>query len=66
MSALAGRTSRGLHALFVIADAPEVFGLPENPERPASHLLRDALLSAVVATGIVAALAGWFLAWPTA
>jgi formate dehydrogenase iron-sulfur subunit len=62
---LGGARLGGLHALFVITDGPEVFGLPENPERPAAHLLRDALLSAVVAAGTVAALAAWFLAWPT-
>jgi formate dehydrogenase iron-sulfur subunit len=59
---LGGARLGGLHALFVITDGPEVFGLPENPERPAAHLLRDALLSAVFAAGTLAALAVWFVA----
>jgi formate dehydrogenase iron-sulfur subunit len=55
----------GLHALFVLTDQPEIFGLPENPARPARYLLGDALLSALFAAGVVAALAGWFATWPT-
>ena len=62
---LGGARLGGLHALFVITDVPEVFGLPENPERPAAHLLKDALLSAAFAACIIAALAAWFVAWPT-
>ena len=62
---LGGARLGGLHALFVITDVPEVFGFPENPERPAAHLLKDALVSAACAVGTVAALAAWFVAWPT-
>jgi formate dehydrogenase iron-sulfur subunit len=62
---LGGARLGGLHALFVLTDAPEIFGLPANPERPAAHLLKDMLLSGACAAGLVAALAAWFVAWPT-
>ncbi len=62
---LGGGRLAGLHALFVITDVPGVFGLPDNPARPAAHLVKDALLSVTVAAGTVAALAAWLAGWLT-
>jgi formate dehydrogenase iron-sulfur subunit len=59
-----GARLRGLHALFVLTDAPAVFGLPSDPERPARYLLRDALTTVAVAAAALAALF-WHFAWPT-
>jgi formate dehydrogenase iron-sulfur subunit len=61
---LGGAKLGGLHALFVLTDAPEVFGLPSNPERPAAHLLSDAIVSAAAAAALLAAMFVLFASWP--
>jgi len=33
----------GLHALYVLADSPEVYGLPKDPQKPLVDTIRDVL-----------------------
>ena len=50
----------GLHVMYVLDDAPEVYGLPANPEVPAPAMVRD-VLKWVGVGAAVAAVAGFGL-----
>ncbi len=50
----------GLHAMSLLAGAPERYGLPSKPERPADRLAADLLRATLTAAGLVVALATWF------
>jgi len=50
----------GLHVMFVLADRPSLYGLPENPQRATKNVLGQ-WLSGLIATGVVAAIPFWLL-----
>ena len=50
----------GLHVMFVLADRPALYGLPESPRRATKNVLGQ-WLSGFVAAGVVAALPFWLL-----
>jgi len=50
----------GLHVMFVLAERPSLYGLPEAP-RPATKNVLGQWISGFVTAGIVAALPFWLL-----
>lgn len=50
----------GLHTIYVLADRPSVYGLPEAPELATSTVVAQ-WLSGIITAGIVAAIPFWLL-----
>lgn len=51
----------GTGSIFLLLDAPEVYGLPPDPQVPTTNLPEMAKRAAVAAAGLVGAVAGAFL-----
>lgn len=59
----ATETYTELHSFYLLADRPEVYGLPDNPFNPWIHMAGDYLRTAVVGLLTFAVLFAVFLLW---